>query len=95
MACKFRCKDDSASLLTVVCLRVAHSFAGPTPVTISVSSAPPHSDQKRKTALSSAFVSGTRRLHSSTKTHAPGPAFYKPEQHDRKSFLLNAQRRWV
>ena len=54
------------------------------------------SDAKRKTALSSAFVSGTRRLHTgATKMHAPGPAFYKPERHDRKSFLLNAQRRWI
>lgn len=57
---------------------------------------PPPSGHPRKTALSSAFVSGTRRLHSSSnKTHAPGPAFYKPERHDRKSFLLNAQRRWI
>ena len=52
----------------------------------------------RALASSSAFLSETKRgiagvLGGSRKP--PGPAFYRPRQKMKKSFLLNASRKWV
>jgi len=50
----------------------------------------------RVSASSHVFLSNVHRLGNRSKgVKPPGPAFYKPSQVPKKSFLLNAARRWV
>ena len=53
----------------------------------------------RALASSSAFLSETKRgidaQLGAGGGKPPGPAFYRPRQKMKKSFLLNASRRWV
>merc|ERR1719231_1477471 len=51
-------------------------------------------ERERGVASSSFFMSGTGRSGDNGRK-APGPAFYKPENPTKKSFLLNATRKWV
>ena len=53
--------------------------------------------QKRDRALASSsyFMSNTRRGLTNLAGKPPGPAFYKPSLQQKKSFLLNASRRWT
>ena len=54
-------------------------------------------DQTRGRALASSsyFMSNTRRGLTHLGGRPPGPAFYKPTVQGKKSFLLNASRRWT
>lgn len=50
----------------------------------------------RVSASSHVFLSNVNRLGTKSKAvKPPGPAFYKPAPISKKSFLLNASRRWV
>jgi len=52
-------------------------------------------EQKRAVASSSFFMSGVRRDNAQGAQKPPGPAYYKPDLVNKKSFLLNATRKWV
>jgi hypothetical protein len=51
-------------------------------------------ERQRGVASSSFFMSATGRSGDRGRK-APGPAFYKPDRTIKKSFLLNATRKWV
>ena len=71
-------------------------FATPGPGWYDVDVPSTLDERARTTALSSAFVSQTKRVMAGARsTKVPGPAQYAPEQLGRKSFLLNASSRWV
>lgn len=52
-------------------------------------------ENHRAVASSSFFMSATRRDGSGVAQKPPGPAYYKPDLVNKKSFLLNATRKWV
>ena len=50
---------------------------------------------RRRTALSSSFVSKTERKFLPKGSDAPGPAYYAPRRNRDSSFVLNDTGRWV
>ena len=50
---------------------------------------------RRRTALSSSFVSKTERKFLPEGSDAPGPAYYAPRRNRDSSFVLNDTGRWV
>lgn len=52
-------------------------------------------EKPRSVASSSFFMSGVRRDGVQLSQKPPGPAYYKPDLVNRKSFMLNATRKWI
>ena len=55
-----------------------------------------HDEEKSTAVISgSVFMSGTARSGKGSRDVVPGPAYYSPAPHGRKSYHLNARQRWM